>query len=307
MAHDLNPDVEAVLQCPGCCVQLARTSNAKLSCYKCGSVYGSNATGSLDLRLQKPRSVSLTFHVPFPFDETDIPYSEDLPPSPSPQVDFGAVPIPRHLTRELMSYFPKASGKGSLMLDLGCGNAGHRQVCEHAGFTYVGIDYENPEAPLLADAHALPFRDESFEFLLSAAVFEHIQFPFVAIREAQRVLKPGCIFIGTVAFLEPFHANSFYHHSRMGTLNTLLYGGFHIVHVAASTKWTVFAAQARMSGQTLFPRLPNAVSRSLILLPERMSRAWWRVGLLLKSRITRSRKADAMSGAFYFVVKKPDA
>ncbi len=307
MNHRISPTVEAVLQCPNCGEKLARCSDDRLSCPKCDLVFAFSASGSLDLRLQKPKTVDLSFQIPCSDHLADIPWCDDLPANPAPRVDFGTTPIPHHLSRQLMSYFPKASGKGSLMLDLGCGSTVHRQVCERAGFTYVGVDYKNPQAPFLADAHALPFRDHSFEFLLSVAVLEHIQFPFVAVREAQRVLKPGGTFIGTVAFLEPFHDNSFYHHSRVGTLNTLRYGGFEIAQIAASTHWTVFAAQAGMSHGTLFPRVPLFVSRNLILVPQRMSRIWWRLGHLLQGRIGRSRRADCLSGAFYFVVRKPDA
>jgi ubiquinone/menaquinone biosynthesis C-methylase UbiE len=194
-----------------------------------------------------------------------------------------------------------------MMLDLGCGNTVHRQVCEHAGFKYVGVDYDNSQAPFLADAHALPFRNDSFEFLLSIAVLEHIQFPFVAIREAQRVLKPGGMFIGTVAFLEPFHGNSFYHHTRLGTLNTLRYGGFDILRIAASTSWSVFAAQALMSDTKLFPGMPKAVSRNLIMLPQKISNTWRKIEHILKRSIKRNRMADHTSGAFYFVARKPGA
>ncbi|MGH2403025.1 MAG: class I SAM-dependent methyltransferase [bacterium] len=101
-----------------------------------------------------------------------------------------------------------AAAADALALDLGCGETFHRPACEHAGYTYVGLDHASDQATVLGDAHALPFKDNSVDFILSLAVFEHIRYPFVAIPETHRVLRPGRPFIGTVAFLEPYHGAS---------------------------------------------------------------------------------------------------
>jgi len=58
-------------------------------------------------------------------------------------------------------------------------------------------------------------------------------------------------YIGTVACLEPFHGDSYYHRTHLGTLNTLRIGRFDVEHVAPAVDWSGLQAQATMRG--LFP------------------------------------------------------
>jgi len=44
---------------------------------------------------------------------------------------------------------------------------------------------------VVGDAHALPFRDSSFDRVFAFNVFEHLRDPARAAREILRVLKPG--------------------------------------------------------------------------------------------------------------------
>lgn len=44
---------------------------------------------------------------------------------------------------------------------------------------------------LVADGEQMPFRDESFDVVMSVAVLEHVKRPAVYLREAFRVLRPG--------------------------------------------------------------------------------------------------------------------
>jgi len=83
-------------------------------------------------------------------------------------------------------------------------------VFQHLGCAYVGIDYANPAADIFADAHAIPFRSETFDAVFSYAVLQHLYNPFVAISEIKRVLKPGGIYCGTVSQGEPFQACYFH-------------------------------------------------------------------------------------------------
>jgi len=302
MNNKISNDVRNSLMCPHCGSSL-HSSNQGVTCGGCQSNYRFSKSGAIDLRLQKPK----TYQYHFELGKSLLPESEFdfnlLLENKNPEVDFSAYNVPFHLSKEIMSYFPGAKTDNSLMLDLGCGNMVHREVCKHAGFEHVGLDYDAEEASILGDAHSLPFKDETFEFILSIAVLEHIQFPFVAMKEAYRVLKPNGIFIGTVAFLEPFHGNSFYHHTHLGTYNSLKEGGFKIEKICPSSEWSVLVAQAAMG---LFPKMPHFFSKLIVMPLQMLHKIWWRIGRIVskKDSATEGARVRKTTGAFTFIARK---
>ncbi len=297
----ISDDVWKIIACPHCGASL-HGSNQNVTCTSCQSHYGYTKSGAIDLRLQQPKK----YQYDFLLGTSLLPKSgfdfHPLKEESNPHVDFSKQYVPHHLSREIMSHFPKAKTDNSLMLDLGCGNMVHRNVCEYAGFKYVGLDYDSNEASILGDAHALPFKDRSFEFILSVAVLEHIRFPFVAMQEAYRVLEPNGIFIGTVAFLEPFHGDSFYHHTHLGTYNSLQEGGFRIEKICPSDRWSVLIAQARMG---LFPKMPHMFSIPCIMPIQIMHKIWWRLGSVISKKATEETRIRNTTGAFTFIAHKP--
>jgi ubiquinone/menaquinone biosynthesis C-methylase UbiE len=97
-------------------------------------------------------------------------------------------------------------------------------MIERAGFSWVGVDWEAAPAHYLADIHALPFFDDTFSLVASDAVLEHVRYPHVAIKEMARVLRPGGIMVGEVAFLQPYHT-SYYHMTHAAILDLVRYAG----------------------------------------------------------------------------------
>jgi len=299
MKHLLSDNVWKVLVCPYCEKILTKIEKGA-KCNYCQLVYEYTSSGSLDLRLQRIKKSHYEFDL-----EGGLPPCPDfnfqvLLDNANPEVDFSNVDVPYHLSREMISYFPKAKSPDSLMLDIGCGNAIHREICKHAGFEYVGLDFDSANAPILGDAHSLPFKDESFEFIISIAVLEHIRFPFVKMKEAYRVLKPTGKFIGTVAFLEPFHGNSYYHHTHLGVYNSLNEGGFKVEYIAPSTKWVVLLAHAGM----LFPKMPSFLSKLLMMPLQLLHRLWWGIGSIWKKKDLGNIRLISTTGSFTFIARR---
>jgi SAM-dependent methyltransferase len=253
------------------------------------------------MRLQTPKHVELHFLIGEPPVAEDVLPFVPLAPNPAPQVDYSNVRVPQHLTRNLLSYFPKASSPESKVLDLGCGSGVHRAVCEHAGFEWIGLDYESPEATLLGDGHALPFADNSFDFVLSIAVLEHIRYPFVTMREVWRVLKPGGVLIGTVAFSEPYHGDCYYHHTHLGVYSLLRHAGLNVQAVAPHADWLVLKAQATMS---LFPYMPRPLAELIVLPVQELHRLWWWAGGLVNPKATEQRRVLFTAGAYTYIAGK---
>jgi SAM-dependent methyltransferase len=285
-----------ILACPQCLQPLEETEKG-VCCRSCNTHYSKTENGQLDLRLKTNKKViaSFTLTRSFTFNNEKI---HILLENPNKEGDFG---IPYGITKELATYIPKAPSNNSLMLDFGCGDTRHKPHFTKAGFTYVGLDYASNQATLLGDAHAMPFKNESFDFVFSRSVIEHLQYPFLAINEVYRVMKPNSKFIGSVAFLEPFHGNSFYHSTHIGLLNYFENAGFTVEHISPHPTWDVLTAQASMS---LFPKMPNMVSRTLVTPLRSLHKFWWRIGKYVNPEGSELTRMLWTAGSFMFVVLK---
>lgn len=87
-----------------------------------------------------------------------------------------------------------------VVLDLGSGN----RALNHPRIIRSDICLTR-HVDVVADAHALPFRDNSIGMVYATAVFEHLHSPWVAAEEIWRVLKPGGYALVDCNFVFPFH------------------------------------------------------------------------------------------------------
>lgn len=116
-------------------------------------------------------------------------------------------------------------------------NAGSGQRDIQLGQKDLNLDIVPANQPdVIADLHAIPLKDESVDTIVSIAVLEHTQYPWIVAQEFYRVLKPGCFGIIAVPFLQPQHAcpNDFVRFTENGLVELMRYVGFEIVETRSA-------------------------------------------------------------------------
>jgi SAM-dependent methyltransferase/uncharacterized protein YbaR (Trm112 family) len=87
-----------------------------------------------------------------------------------------------------------------VVVEVGCGNMTLDDPC------IIRMDVAlTPHVDLVADVHALPFREGTVDFLFGLAVLEHLRNPFEAAASIHRVLKPGGYVYGEANFVFAYH------------------------------------------------------------------------------------------------------
>ena len=108
-------------------------------------------------------------------------------------------PAPRwnRCVKRLLRQLPSEAN----ILDLGAG--GHRRAPN-----VINFDIQpTPEIDLVGDGHFLPFKENTFDAVISEAVLEHVHTPNCVVEEIHRVLKPGGYVCVAVPFLQGYHAS----------------------------------------------------------------------------------------------------
>jgi SAM-dependent methyltransferase len=163
---------------------------------------------------------------------------------------------------------------------------------------------EGPDVDVVGDGHYLPFPDETFDYVWSNAVLEHVRDPARVAAEIGRVLKPGGLAIVNVPFLENVHnwPDDYYRYTPNGL--RVLFRDLEEVRSGISAGPGQVLPDLLQYYATGFSELqqgrllPNLVTVAVgtVLLP-------WRVlDRVLHHRPTYWRWARS----FYFIGRKPD-
>lgn len=106
--------------------------------------------------------------------------------------------------------------KDGLILDCG---AGSRSIYFDNVVNFEIAKY--PSTDVRGVGEVLPFKDNSFDAVLSITVLEHVKDPWKCAKEILRVLKPGGDLYCVVPFLQPLHGypHHYYNMSHQGLVN----------------------------------------------------------------------------------------
>jgi len=202
----------------------------------------------------------------------------------------------------MLGVLPHAKS-GQIALDIGCGenHQRFRDGLTQLGYTPVGIDIEGRSPDALADAHRLPFLDSSVDVVMTSAVFEHLKNPHVAMAEIARVVRPGGLVVGSIAFGEPFHI-SYFHHSPLGVFDLLDSNGLEGDIFVLSDAYNAIHAHLEMgyAGLRISRRLHRPIAdifRHLLIFPARIKSVATRSpGCVREARLAFARSHAASVG-----------
>lgn len=134
------------------------------------------------------------------------------------------------------------------MIDIGCGIKPYASILapfvdEHLGLDHNDSLHPNHNVDLDGTAYAIPLGSETMDSAICTAVLEHLEEPFEALKECNRVLKRGGIAIYSIPFIWHLHEEprDFYRFSKYGISYLFDKAGFEILElIPLSGFWVTF-------------------------------------------------------------------
>jgi ubiquinone/menaquinone biosynthesis C-methylase UbiE len=131
---------------------------------------------------------------------------------------------------------------GSKILDAGAGECQFRKFCGHLNYVSqdfgqytgegeVGLQtgtWDNTKLDIVSDITSIPVPDGSFDAVMCTEVLEHVPDPVAALKELNRVLRPGGYLLITAPFVSlthfaPYHfatgLSKFFYEHHLGAMN----------------------------------------------------------------------------------------
>ena len=124
--------------------------------------------------------------------------------------------VTEHSDRRLREYVAShITREQRIILDVGCGNAWVARMFCRKGYDVVSIDISNENtsealkkyplenhSAVVADVYSLPFKNNSFDYIIASEIIEHVASPDLFIAALFKVLAPGGTLIITTPYKE---------------------------------------------------------------------------------------------------------
>jgi len=195
-------------------------------------------------------------------------------------------------------------GKKYRILDYGCGAKPYEYLFKDHISEYIGVDVgDNPKADFsIVPGERLKFEDNSFDFVLSSQVLEHVKDVDQYMGECLRVLKPGGILLLSTHGTWQFHASP-YDYNRwtcMGLAYLIERTGFEVVEYKPILGQLAVTSQLRLSFFDSFANMIGVFGR-ILLAPVAL---FYQFKMMIEDAFTPARVKKRDSAIFLFIAKK---
>lgn len=138
--------------------------------------------------------------------------------------------------RRANEMFAKTVPPGSRVLDAGAGDQPYRDLfghCDYESADFELIDKPYARSTYVCSLDAIPVEDGRFDAVICNQVMEHLPRPAAALRELNRVLKPGGTLICTAPLFYEEHERpyDFYRYTQFGWRLMMEEAGFEILAI----------------------------------------------------------------------------
>jgi len=157
-----------------------------------------------------------------------------------------------------------------------------------------------PNVDIVADAHNLPYADESVDAIYCVAVLEHLSEPITAVKEMFRVLKKGGKILVDTPFLQEYHG--YPHHYQNFTLTGQRHifksNNFEIIDSGVSVGPTY--TMAGLSLLYIKNYMPTFISWPL----SKMMNLVWSIVLIFDKYVVSQEAAYVLASGTFIVAEK---
>lgn len=124
---------------------------------------------------------------------------------------FGGNPVALDNCSKFLAIVKRNAGRPRILIVGGATvGSGSESLYTDDSVEVVGTDvFASQNTVLVADAHKLPFIDESFDAVWMQAVLEHVLDPAIVVAEIHRILKPMGIVYAETPFMQQVHERAY--------------------------------------------------------------------------------------------------